>query len=160
MPLFPCIPLDVLLTQLTAEEQQEVQTIFQIATKNDGGRFIGPEESREKMQRHLIGMALYGYADRLYSFARIKLQQQEPGAAEPLKKALVAYFKARAVDSSQPVYLFGLARCLELAEMAPEAAEGYQAFIREQSRFPYDPSGQELIKAARESLSRLGRSLE
>lgn len=160
MTVFPGMPLDELLTHLTDEEGREVQTVLQIVAENEEGRLAVPEEYLEGMQRHLIAMALYGYADRLRAFARIKLQGQEPGAVEDLKKALVAYMKARAVDSSQPVYLFGLARCLELAEMRQEAVKGYQAFIQEQSRFPGDPSGQELIKTARESLFRLGQGLK
>lgn len=160
MPLFPDMPLAELLSQLTDEEHREVRTVFHIVTKQEGGRFPGPQEHLERLQRHLIGMALYGYADRLHAFAETKLRRQEREGVEELQKALAAYIKARAADASQPVYLFGLARCLESAERAQEAVVSYQAFIREQARFADDPSGQALIATAQENLSRLRQRLE
>lgn len=160
MPFTPGMPLNELLSQLTAEENAELDMLVRTAGTDERGQTLYVrKDGAEAFHRHLVGMALSGHGQTMLFRAKCT---PEPGAEQELYeclfKALQAFLKARAADPSQPTYVLHLAECLELAGQHKEAVQGYETFILEQSRGPIDPAGQELILMAREKVASLKSS--
>lgn len=147
------MPLEELGEQLTAEERDEISEMFRfVNTREPGKQLFVKEEMVELLQRHYTAAALSSYAFRMRVLARGKLARNEPDAQDYVDRALQAALKARAADSSSPSHLIGLAESLQLACRPDDAEKAYLEFVREQSQYPDDSAGPELIELIRERL--------
>lgn len=149
--------LQDLASYFSAEERAEIRRTFD-GVQAPGTRLAVKEEALDVVQRSLVAMALCGVSSRLRMQARASLEQHEAEGRDLALLALQSALKARIANPSSPAPLLDVAECYELAGRVADARETYSLLVEEQSKYPEDPEGPELVALAKQRIADLERA--
>ncbi len=120
-----------LMFELTDEEKQEVQKVFDVL-KSSEGEFVVKKESADEIQRGMIAQGLSFYAKD--QIIQSEFDSNKDKKEEFINKAIASISKAYSF-CPLPIYLYDLACFMEMNGKNKEAKDIFRKFLKLQNNF-------------------------
>jgi hypothetical protein len=120
--------------ELTVEEKHSIRAVFKNFIASDGTR-IGMETHPPEVTRGLSALGLWHYAEQEMEAAEFYAHpSQRATRTDVIDKAIQAISKAYSIHRL-PIYLFDLARYLNVRGLPGPAREAFRDFLLAQSKY-------------------------
>ena len=120
-----------LMFELTEEEKQEIQKVFDMFKRPDS-EFIVKKEAADEIQQGMMAMGLFNYAK--HQIIHSDFDSNKKKKKEFIDKAIASVSKAYSF-CPLPIYMYDLACFIEMNGKNDEARNAFKSFLELQENF-------------------------
>jgi len=136
--------------ELTEEENQEVQKLFDMTNNPDGALYV-KKEAADEVQRSLIAMGLFNYAKGQITLSELDSNKSKKKGF--IDKAVDSITKAYSF-CQLPIYLYDLACFIEMGGKNEVAKNAFKGFLELQRNFKPSQIQEALLNASRRDVNK------